>query len=91
MIDFSEDKMSLEEIREKYLEALEEEVEEIDFSVIDINESLTEKYGINSFYIIQMIICAEDTFDIFFEDEELIATKYQTLNDILHVIHNKLD
>ncbi|SUY47134.1 phosphopantetheine-binding protein [Clostridium putrefaciens] len=83
--------MTLEEIKEQYITALQEEIEEIDFSTIDCNESMMEKYGINSFYIVQMIICAEDTFDIFFEDEELITTNYKSLNDIFVVIQKKLE
>ncbi len=82
--------MKLEEIREKYLEALQEEIEEIDFLEMECSESLTEKYGVNSFYIVQMVICAEDTFDIFFEDEELVTTNYKTINDIIGIIHRKL-
>lgn len=83
--------MKFEEIKDKYLDALQQEIEQIDFSFIDCNDELTEKHGINSFYIVQMIICAEDTFDIFFEDEELITTNYRTLNDIFNVIQKKLD
>lgn len=82
--------MELNEIKDKYIEALQEEIKEIDFSNIDSSESITEKYGINSFYIVQMIICAEDTFDIFFEEDELITTNYKTLNDLFVVIQKKL-
>ncbi len=78
-------------MKEKYLEALKVDLEEIDFSNIDSDEALLETYGINSFYIVQMIICAEDTFDIIFDDDELISTNYHTLNDILDVIQKKLD
>lgn len=83
--------MEYNELKEKFLEALQEELGEIDFSVIDLDKSMTEEYGINSYYIVQMIICAEDTFDIFFEDEELITKNYSTLNDMLSVIQKKLE
>ncbi len=83
--------MGLEEIKYKYITALQEEIEEIDFSTINCNEPIVEKYGINSFYIVQMVICAEDIFDIFFEDEELITTNYKTLNDIFIVIQKKIE
>ena len=78
------------EIKEKLLEIIEEELPEVEADKIDMEASFTDEYGVDSVSLIKVIVDAEKTFDVKFDDRELALNKYNNFDDVVHVIEEKL-
>lgn len=82
--------MEKSEIKEKMLEIIEEELPEVDAKDLDTGASFTDEYGVDSVSLIKMIVDAENTFDVKFDDHELALNKYDSFDDVIEVIEEKL-
>ncbi|MGN0437085.1 MAG: acyl carrier protein [Lachnospiraceae bacterium] len=82
--------MDKSEIKEKMLEIIEEEMPEVDANSLDTGASFTDEYGVDSVSLIKMIVDAENTFDVKFDDHELALNKYDSFDDVIEVIEEKL-
>lgn len=82
--------MEKNEIKEKMLEIIEEELPEVDTKDLDTGASFTDEYGVDSVSLIKMIVDAENTFDVKFDDHELALNKYENFDDVIEVIEEKL-
>ena len=82
--------MEKSEIKEKLLEIIEEEIPEVEADKIDMDASFTDEYGVDSVSLIKVIVDAEKTFDVKFDDRELALNKYNNFDDVMHVIEEKL-
>lgn len=78
------------EIKEKLLEIIEEELPEVEADKVDMEASFTDEYGVDSVSLIKVIVDAEKTFDVKFDDRELALNKYNNFDDVVHVIEEKL-
>ena len=81
--------MEKDQIREKLASLIDDTLTE-SFE-IEFDKDIEKDYGINSISIIQIIIAAEDEFDIDFSDYELALGSYKTFGDLVEVIAKKLD
>ncbi len=81
--------MEKSEIKDKLLDIIEEEMPEVDKSAIDTSASLTDD-GLDSVSLIKVIVDAEKTFEIEFDDRELALNKYENLDDMVDLIEEKL-
>lgn len=82
--------MEKSEIKEKMLEIVEEELPEVDINKVDTGASFTDEYGVDSVSLIKMIVDAETAFDVKFDDHELALNKYDSFDDVINVIEEKL-
>lgn len=82
--------MDKKEIKEKLVGIIEEELPEIDGNDIDTGVSITDEYGVDSVSLIKMIVDAEHTFDVKFDDHELALNKYESFDDVIETIEEKL-
>ena len=82
--------MEKNEIKEKMLEIIEEELPEVDTKDLDTGASFRDEYGVDSVSLIKMIVDAENTFDVKFDDHELALNKYDNFDDVIEVIEEKL-
>lgn len=82
--------MEKKEIQEKLLEIIEEEMPDVDSDKIDMDASFTDEYGVDSVSLIKMIVDAEQTFNVKFDDKELALNKYESFEDVVDVIEEKL-
>lgn len=82
--------MEKNEIKEKLMGIIEEEIPEIELDKLDMQASLVEEYGVDSVSLIKMIVDVEKTFDVTFDDRELALNKYENFDDVVHVIGKKL-
>ncbi len=82
--------MEKSEIKEKLLEIIEEELPEVTADDIDTGASFVDEYGVDSVSLIKMIVDAETTFDVKFDDHELALNKYDNFDDVIEVIEEKL-
>lgn len=82
--------MEKNEIKEKMLEIVEEELPEVDINKVDTGASFTDEYGVDSVSLIKMIVDAETAFDVKFDDHELALNKYDSFDDVINVIEEKL-
>lgn len=82
--------MEKNEIKEKMLEIIEEELPEVDAKAVDTGASFADEYGVDSVSLIKMIVDAENTFDVKFDDHELALNKYDSFDDVIEVIEEKL-
>lgn len=82
--------MEKSEIKEKLLEIIEEELPDVQADKIDTEASFTDEYGVDSVSLIKMIVDAEQTFNVKFDDRELALNKYENFNDVIEVIEEKL-
>lgn len=81
--------MEKNEIKDKLLDIIEEEVPEVDKNAIDTSASLSDD-GLDSVSLIKVIVDAEKEFDVAFDDRELALNKYENLNDVVELIEEKL-
>ncbi len=81
--------MEKNEIKDKLLDIIEEEMPEVDKNAIDLSASLSDD-GLDSVSLIKVIVDAEKTFDVAFDDRELALNKYDNLNDVVDLIEEKL-
>ena len=82
--------MEKSEIKEKLLEIIEEEMPEVETDKIDMEASFTDEYGVDSVSLIKVIVDAEQTFDVKFDDKELALNKYNNFEDVVDLIEEKL-
>lgn len=82
--------MEKNEIKEKLLEIIEEELPEVETDKIDMEASFTDEYGVDSVSLIKMIVDAEQTFNVKFDDRELALNKYENFDDMVDRIEEKL-
>ncbi len=82
--------MEKTEIKDKLLEIVGEELPDVDASTIDTTASLTDDYGVDSVSLIKMIVDAEETFNVKFDDRELALNKYDSFDDVIDTIEKKL-
>lgn len=81
--------MDKSEIKEKLLDIIEDEMPEIEKEKIDMSASLADD-GLDSVSLIKVIVDAEKTFEIDFDDRELALNKYANLDDMVDKIEEKL-
>ena len=81
--------MEKNEIKDKLLDIIEEEVPEVDKNALDTSASLSDD-GLDSVSLIKVIVDAEKEFDVVFDDRELALNKYDNLNDVVELIEEKL-
>lgn len=82
--------MEKNEIKEKLIGIIEEELPEINADDIDTGASITDEYGVDSVSLIKMIVDAEAAFDVKFDDHELALNKYDSFDDVIETIEEKL-
>ncbi|MBE5923918.1 MAG: acyl carrier protein [Lachnospiraceae bacterium] len=82
--------MEKSEIKEKLLEIVEEEMPDIEANKVDMDASFTDEYGVDSVSLIKVIVDAEKTFDVKFDDKELALNKYHSFEDVVDIIEEKL-
>lgn len=82
--------MEKKEIKEKLLEIIEEEMPEIEADEVDTSASFVGEYDMDSVSLIKVIVDAENTFGVTFDDRELALNKYENFDDVIDVIEDKL-
>jgi acyl carrier protein len=82
--------MEKKEIKEKLLEIVEEEMPEVEADKVDTAASFVDQYDVDSVSLIKVIVDAEDTFGVTFDDHELALNKYENFDDVIDVIDSKL-
>lgn len=82
--------MEKSEIKEKLLEIIEEEMPDIEADKLDMEASFEEEYGVDSVSLIKVIVDAEKTFSVKFDDRELALNKYENFEDVVDIIEKKL-
>ena len=82
--------MEKSEIKEKFLEIIEEEMPEIEADKVDLEASFTDEYGVDSVSLIKVIVDAEEKFNVKFDDKELALNKYNNFEDVVDLIEEKL-
>ncbi len=82
--------MEKKEIKEKLLEIIEEELPTVEIDKLDTHAAFADEYGVDSVSLIKMIVDAEQTFDIKFDDRELALNKYASFDDVIDTIEEKL-
>ena len=82
--------MEKSEIKEKMLEIIDEELPEVVAAEVDLDANFTDEYGVDSVSLIKMIVDAEQTFNVKFDDRELALNKYNSFDDVIDVIEEKL-
>ncbi|MBR1598368.1 MAG: acyl carrier protein [Lachnospiraceae bacterium] len=82
--------MEKNEIKEKFLEIIEEEMPEIEADKVDLEASFTDEYGVDSVSLIKVIVDAEEKFNVKFDDKELALNKYNNFEDVVDLIEEKL-
>lgn len=82
--------MEKKEIKEKLLGIIEEEMPEIEADEVDTSASFVGEYDMDSVSLIKVIVDAENTFGVTFDDRELALNKYESFDDVIDVIEDKL-
>ncbi len=82
--------MEKSEIKDKLLEIIQEELPDVEAAAVDTSASLADDYGVDSVSLIKMIVDAEQTFDVKFDDRELALNKYENFDDVIDTIEKKL-
>ena len=82
--------MEKKEIEEKLLEIIKEEMPEIEADEVDTSASFVDEYDMDSVLLIKVIVDAENTFGVTFDDRELALNKYENFDDVINVIEDKL-
>lgn len=82
--------MEKKEIKEKLLEIIEEEMPEVEADAVDTAASFVDEYDMDSVSLIKVIVDAENTFGVKFDDRELALNKYENFDDVIDVIEDKL-
>ncbi len=82
--------MTTEEIYEKLLPIVKTYLpDDVDQKDINLNSDLTKELNINSAHLVDVVLDAEDTFDIEFANEDM--EKLRTINDAIEIIKHKLN
>lgn len=82
--------MEKNEIKDKLLEIIGEELPDVEADKVDTSASLADDYGVDSVSLIKMIVDAEAAFDVKFDDRELALNKYENFDDVIDTIDKKL-
>lgn len=82
--------MEKNEIKDKLLEIIGEELPDVEVDKVDTSASLADDYGVDSVSLIKMIVDAEAAFDVKFDDRELALNKYENFDDVIDTIEKKL-
>lgn len=82
--------MEKNEIKDKLLEIIEEELPDVEADKVDTSASLADDYGVDSVSLIKMIVDAEQAFNVKFDDRELALNKYDNFDDVIDTIEKKL-
>lgn len=82
--------MEKNEIKEKLFEIIGEELPDVEVDKLDTEASLADEYGVDSVSLIKMIVDAEQTFNVKFDDRELALNKYENFDDVIEIIEEKL-
>jgi len=82
--------MEKKEIKEKLLEIIGEEMPEVEADKVDTSASFVDEYDVDSVSLIKVIVDAENTFGVTFDDRELALNKYENFDDVIDVIEDKL-
>ena len=83
--------MQREEIKGKLLEVIGEDLPDVDAKAVDVSADFVEEYDVNSIQLIQLIVDAEKSFDVSFDDKELALGKYQSFDDLIDKIESKIN
>ena len=83
--------MQKEAIKNKLMEVIDENLPNIDSEKVDVTADFVEEYDINSIQLIQLIVAAEEKFDVSFDDRELALNKYNSFDDVIDTIENKVN
>ena len=83
--------MQKEEIKNKLMEVIDENLPNIDPEKVDVTADFVEEYDINSIQLSQRIVAAEEKFDVSFDDRELALNKYNSFDDVIDTIENKVN
>ena len=83
--------MQKEEIKNKLMEVIDENLPNIDSEKVDVTADFVEEYDINSIQLIQLIVAAEEKFDVSFDDRGLALNKYNSFDDVIDTIENKVN
>ena len=82
--------MEKSEIKDKFLQIVEEELPDVEADKVDTSGSLEDDYGVDSVSLIKVIVGAEKVFDVKFDDRELALNKYESFDDVIDTIEKKL-
>lgn len=82
--------MEKNEIKDKLLAIIEEELPNVEADKVDTSASLADDYGVDSVSLIKMIVDAEQAFNVKFDDRELALNKYDNFDDVIDTIEKKL-
>ena len=82
--------METSEMKDRLLEIIKEDLPEVNAEQIDMQASWTEEYGVDSVSLVKMIVDAEQSFGVAFDDRELALNKYDNFNDFMNTIEQKL-
>lgn len=82
--------MTTEEIYEKLLPIVKTYLpDDVDQKNINLDSDLTRELNINSAHLVDVVLDAEDAFDIEFANEDM--EKLRTINDAIEIIKHKLN
>jgi acyl carrier protein len=73
------------EIREKVLDTIKANIEEIEISAEQSDEDLLQ-HGMDSITFIQIVVALENTLEIEIPDEKLLLEEMGTLNKMINVV-----
>lgn len=80
--------MDKSQVTKKLEEVIREVLPEI--NDIDMNVSISKEYGVNSMSLIEIIVATEKKFDVSFTDFELALPLYDTFDDLVTLIEEKI-
>ena len=83
--------MQRDDIKSKLMEVIEEDLPNLDTSTVDTSADFVEEYDVNSIQLIQVIVEAENKFDVSFDDRELALSKYKSFDDLIDTIDTKVN
>ena len=80
--------MSAQEISQFLLERVHEMIEEQDVTITETTP--LAEVGIDSINLINLIVQIEKQYDLFFEDEEMMSGRFNTVEEIASLLAHKL-
>lgn len=83
--------MQKEEIKSKLIEVIDENLPNIDTQTVDVSADFVDEYDVNSIQLIQLIVAAEEKFEVDFDDRELALSKYNSFEDVINTIDGKVN
>jgi acyl carrier protein len=81
--------MDRDDVRNVMIELIGEVMPEIED--VAFNKNIVAEYGVNSVSIIKLIVAAEEKFEVSFSDYELALDGYRTFEDMVVLVHSKLE